>query len=144
MNETCVAGCGRSAGPAAVNADAATTPWPPCGPAVAGVAASAAEQFLRQLVADGVSGRTCRECLNDVADLIVSAENQYTCLRSAPQDLGGRVDAVGSGQPDIHQDDIGEDSVDEFEGFGGRRRFAYDVVMGALVRSRRTPVRNKT
>ena len=75
-------------------------------------------------------GGACRGCRREPGGRGVCGKDQDTDLRAGSLDLPCGFDAVGTGQPDVHQHGVGMASDRQRDGFLGRSRGAHAVHIG--------------
>jgi hypothetical protein len=78
-------------------------------------------------------GGTSRGCRREPGRRGVCGEDQDTDLRAGCLDLPGGFDAVGAGQPDVHQHSVGMAGDRQRDGFLGRSHRTHAIHVGLSV-----------
>ena len=82
-----------------------------------GNGANSCEEVLLAGVLEEVTAGTGAEDFADVDAVLVHGQGEDTCFRAGFENAAGGFDAVEFGHGDVHDDDIGEKGLGEFEGF---------------------------
>ncbi len=90
-------------------------------------AADGVDEVVHGRVLEHVPGGPCLDGVEDVDVGVVGGHDQDVDTWLAAADLGGGADPVGPGHPQVHEDHVGHQLVDEAHGVGPGGGLAHDV-----------------